>query len=596
MDEVTKLAVSQLKDEDKLKLMAKLLGYREMPVDIETFVTHPYYLGNTFKDSLFPAWLDELKDVFPDPIRVKYLIVVLTGAIGTGKSTFSKIAALYTEYKLNCMESPHKAFNLADTKGIQLLWFHVSGEKAQRDFIDSIKIIKKASPYWNKIAKEGKPHKIQHVIDGVRTNNSIGADILYYNLSELSFVPPDKAKYKLEQACKRFESRFQSAVGFSGNIVIDSSARENTSIVDEFVRSNPFSSQGLVKVVRMSIWRAKAHLGIYFRTGKFQVYLGDSTRKPFILNERTDKRELDPEKIIDVPEELRPHFESNIIGALQDQAGISTNNTGRWLQDVDKIKECFCEPISYPETIKVDFYDMNDDIMNYLKETILATIPRDKICFLRFDLGLTRDRAGMAIGYFDEYEVIKGEDGSTLKLPSYRVPILLQISRKSGQETSITHIFKFIKDFKMLREIGNVSFDQFASAQIIQDCKRSKIPVSRISVDRTAIPYDYLKRVMLSCKVHGAANTLLHKELAGLRYRKGKVDHQAGGMTTPNSVIPGKDIADALAGLIWDIYQNLKIATQVSNLSAADLQKDIMQSIVEDNPQETINELLKTLW
>lgn len=577
--------------------MARLLGYKEMPVDIETFVNHPYYLGNTFAEGrLFPAWLDELKDLFPDPIRVKYLIVVLTGAIGTGKSTFSKIAALYTEYKLNCMEDPKRAFGLADTKGIQMLWFHVSGDKAQKDFIDSIKIIKKASPYWNKIAKEGKPHKISHTIDGVRTNNSIGSDILYYNLSELSFIPPDKAKYKLDQACKRFESRFQMAVGFSGNIVIDSSARENTSIVDDFIRNNPFSEKGLVKIVRMSIWKAKAHLNLYFREGKFDVYLGDATHKPFIIPDGYNRRELDPERIIVVPMELKPHFIRNIVGALQDQAGISTNSTGRWLQDVDKIKECFSEPLNYPETLVVDFYDLQDTLMDHLRDAILSLIPRDKICYMRWDLGIARDRAGLAIGYFDEYEVIKDEHGSDIKIPSYCLPILVQVSRKSGQETSLTHIFQFIVAFSMLRELGNVSFDQYASQQIIQDCKRKKIHVSRISVDRTAVPYDYFKRMILQNKIRGAANTLIHKELAGLRYVKGKVDHQPGGITSHKSEIPGKDIADAASGCVWDMYQNLGKASQVSNIEAADMQNQIMNQIVTESSEAQIQEMLKTIW
>lgn len=584
-------AVSSLSSHDKLLLMARLLGYREMPVDITTFVNDPYYLGKTFGGGkLFPAWLDVLKQMFPDPIRSPYLVVVLTGAIGTGKSTLSKIAALYTEYKVNCLIDPPTTFNLADTKGIQFIWFHVSGEKAYKDFITSIRKIKKESAYWSNTRYK----RVSHVIDGVRTNNSIGSDILYYNLSELAFVKPEVAKYKLTQALQRFESRFQTAIGFFGTIVIDSSARTDNSIVDNYINNNPFSAKGMVLTVRMSIWKAKSHLGIYFNEGSFKVYIGDANNKAHIIRDDEDISKLDPDRIEVVPNELRSNFEQDLIGSLQDKAGISTRSTSTWLPDPNIVYRSFSRELTYPETISVDFYDLEDGLYDRLAH-VIDTLPKDRIYYLRFDLGIVRDRCGMALGYVSDYKV-EEVDGIKIALPIYSLPIILQISHKSKQQTSLTHIYGFILKLSKVLELGDVSFDQFASVQILQDLTRAKIPCKRISVDRTTNPYNYFKTCMMKSQIDGVNNPLLIKEVLGLRYTKGKIDHAPGGITTKNSMVPGKDIADAVSGCIWDMYGDGKKAARVSKAASTSNQLGLLRTLAGIDPVLNVQSMINNIW
>ena len=65
--------------------------YKEMPVDIITFVKDRKYLGNAWHTSsgkfkLYPYWVDKLKEIFPDPYTTNYNNLIESGARGIGKA------------------------------------------------------------------------------------------------------------------------------------------------------------------------------------------------------------------------------------------------------------------------------------------------------------------------------------------------------------------------------------------------------------------------------------------------------------------------------------------------------------------------------
>jgi hypothetical protein len=74
--------IISLTNKEKLLVAAKIRGMSHMPVDIETFIKDPYYLGESVGKTLFPFWLDKLKQIYPNPIMTKYPYISLGGAIG----------------------------------------------------------------------------------------------------------------------------------------------------------------------------------------------------------------------------------------------------------------------------------------------------------------------------------------------------------------------------------------------------------------------------------------------------------------------------------------------------------------------------------
>jgi hypothetical protein len=293
-------------------------------------------------------------------------------------------------------------------------------------------------------------------VDGPNSNNGIGGDIVYYNLSEINFIDYDKAVTKMDTAFKRFDSRFQKAKGFLGNIILDTSSQGDDSVVEDFIKSNPYDPL----IIRASSWDAKRHLNMYFLYSKvdghvdyikdpisgllrpvspkdslkprqairlkesdFDInlsedelrlkgkcpistpcYMGDSINDPFLLeNGKTLTDKMDVERVIDIPNELLPSFRFDVKSALMDQAGVSLKSTGRFITDRTNFQKSLKIKRFYEEVFVLDFYDRLDRLITYINEALIL-IPRDRIIFPRFDIGVTGDKVTFAISvqYVDE--------------------------------------------------------------------------------------------------------------------------------------------------------------------------------------------------
>lgn len=85
--------LNQMSNDGTSSLYENLLyaDYKEIPVDIETFLTDDRYLGQAWKDAsgkskLYPFWLETLKKIFPDNIHTSYNTLLESGARGIGKA------------------------------------------------------------------------------------------------------------------------------------------------------------------------------------------------------------------------------------------------------------------------------------------------------------------------------------------------------------------------------------------------------------------------------------------------------------------------------------------------------------------------------
>ena len=72
--------------------------YIQKPVDIETFIRDPYYLGNSIGDTIYPLWVDLLKKVHPHPCLNMYNEIAVSSAIGVGKTTCAIISMVQLKH------------------------------------------------------------------------------------------------------------------------------------------------------------------------------------------------------------------------------------------------------------------------------------------------------------------------------------------------------------------------------------------------------------------------------------------------------------------------------------------------------------------
>ena len=72
----------QLSEMDKSNVIYEAVGkevYKTNPVDIDTFITDPDYLGSVY-DNIFKIWRDLIREIYPAPFCKKYDQVILSCA------------------------------------------------------------------------------------------------------------------------------------------------------------------------------------------------------------------------------------------------------------------------------------------------------------------------------------------------------------------------------------------------------------------------------------------------------------------------------------------------------------------------------------
>lgn len=111
--------------------------YEEIPVDIETFLYEPKYLGRGLVNSegkmtVFPYWIKTLKKLFPDPLQPSaYNTLALSGAIGLGKSFVATICLLYELYRMMCLKDPYLHYGLQPIDKITFAFLNITLDAAK---------------------------------------------------------------------------------------------------------------------------------------------------------------------------------------------------------------------------------------------------------------------------------------------------------------------------------------------------------------------------------------------------------------------------------------------------------------------------------
>lgn len=106
--------------------------FEEIPVDIETFIKDPEYLGGSYvneqgKCIIYPFWIDKFKELFRDG-KTNFNEVILTGAIGLGKTTIAVVGTAYTIYKLMCLKNPQQYYEQKPNSKIYVAFFNITLE------------------------------------------------------------------------------------------------------------------------------------------------------------------------------------------------------------------------------------------------------------------------------------------------------------------------------------------------------------------------------------------------------------------------------------------------------------------------------------
>lgn len=132
--------------------------YEEIPVDIDTFLDDPHYLGQGLwitdeftgerRCTVFPYWREVLKKIFPDNTTTAVNTVILAGAIGIGKTFAGVLIQLYLLYRMLCLKDPYTTWGMQPIDKITFSMMNITIEAAEGVGWSKLQELIQSSPWF----------------------------------------------------------------------------------------------------------------------------------------------------------------------------------------------------------------------------------------------------------------------------------------------------------------------------------------------------------------------------------------------------------------------------------------------------------------
>lgn len=160
------------------------VDYKEIPVSIDEFIRNPIYLGKSTRngESIYPYWREKYKEIF-DPSK-NYEEVVLTGAIGVGKTRTAVVCLCYLLYRLMCLKNPQEYFRFNEGDKITIFFLNITltlaegvGYETMHDYlIHSPWFVERGTITGRKNLRYNPPHNIA-ITFGSKGEHALGQQI-----------------------------------------------------------------------------------------------------------------------------------------------------------------------------------------------------------------------------------------------------------------------------------------------------------------------------------------------------------------------------------------------------------------------------------
>lgn len=557
----------------------KYAEYKEIPVDIETFLTDDRYLGKAWKDSqgkskLYPFWLKVLKDIFPNNVDTNYDTLLESGARGLGKSENACAAVCpYLMYRVMCLKNPLEYYHLKLTEKIAFAFMNIkldlseaiATDKFQKTIQMSPWFMSKGTmtqrnnkPYWN------PPDPIEIII-GSQSDDVIGRPIFFAFFDEISFLKnkdveeqKKKATDMIDTAIGGMKTRFIHNGKNPTLLVVASSKRSEQSFMESYIRTLSETQSENTYIVDEPVWKVKP-AGTYSKE-TFYIALGNKFLDSMVVPD-SDKDKLSEytEKgytVIEAPIDFRAKALEDLERMLCDYAGISSFSSNKFLS-ASRLADVVTDEIQNPMPDIIKVGNAKDDILQYQHFFDLNKLPKNLLSmplFIHLDMSISGDKTGISgVWIIGKKPTEAGKDsGNDL---FFQPAFSTSVEAPKGRQISFEKNRNFIR---WLREVGfnikEITSDTFQSYDLQQQLSAEGFNCSILSVDRvesipgehTGIcrPYQYLKNAIYEGRIKLYKTELLYNELVQLEKNNntGKIDHPRNG---------SKDQADALCGAIF---------------------------------------------
>ena len=575
--------LKQMSEEGKSQIYNDLLysDYEEIPVDVETFLTDPNYLGKGLvndegKFTVYPYWVNTLKKIFPDPLAPSvYNTLALSGAIGLGKSFVAVLCGLYELYRMMCLKDPYLHYGLQPIDKITFAVMNITLDAAKGVAWDKMQQLLQASPWFmEKGTVTGttnitwNPPKGIELVAGSLSRHIIGRAVYWAFFDEVSFQPnqdvnkqKEKAKTLVNTAAARMQSRFMKGEKNPTLLVLASSKRTEQSYMETFIESKKKQDSKTTLVIDEPQWVIRTDKD---SPNKFKVAIGNKFLSSEVVPLNYTESDLKIYRdrgytLLDVPMGYYETFLDDIDIALTDVAGISTSSSNRYISGprIAAVKKSTLRNAFRRDIIEVgngkedtaqywDFFDVDaiDSKLRYMP------------LYIHMDMSVSGDKTGIG-GVFVAGKKPPTEGQPPSKDLYYSLGFSVSVKAPKGHQISFEKNRQFIY---WLRDQGfnikGISTDTFQSVDTGQQLgakgfNYGVISVDRVDTDHICKPYQYFRSTIYEERIQMYDSELLTEELIGLERdnNSGKIDHSQAGINS-------KDTADAVCGAIWNASQN----------------------------------------
>ena len=545
---------------------------------------------------MYPKVLDALDDLNSGD----YVEGVLTGAIGTGKTTIALITTAYQLYLLSLIKDPHDLFGIAPTDEILFVFQSISAALAKsvdymrfRAMIERCEYFDQEFPWRKDIASELLfPNRI--IVRPISGDSSaaIGQNVFGGIIDEINYMAvTDKSKRHIDggtydqaielynSIARRRKSRFMKQGKLPGVFCLVSSKRYPGQFTDqkedEAKKEIEKYGKSTIYIYDKRTWDIKPESD--FSGVWFNVFIGDDTRRPRIMNEGESVHPDDRELVLKVPIEYEHEFEKDIINALREIGGISTLARFPFMMNREAITACFDE--AHHSILSLDRCDFLHTYPEILRQYI--TNPHHPR-WIHGDLSITGDSTGLVMGHVPCFRTIKRSDKEIEVLPVIKVDFILEVVPPKGGEISYSAIRDLIY---RIRESGVnlkwATFDSFQSQDMLHILRTKGYMTGIQSIDKEPTAYNFLKGALYDGRVEAQDNLKIRKEILGLEKdpATGKIDHPPLG---------SKDLSDALAGVVHGLTMRREVWA-LHNVNSITLPSSIREAL----PPKPVKENLK---
>ncbi|AOE44521.1 terminase large subunit [Gordonia phage Jumbo] len=551
--------------DEKPATMHEFLGPRYLDID----PTQNPFLGPNIgiRDGVKEALIEIFGDSIDPRSISKIKRGMFTGGIGVGKSTLASIALTYMVHWVSCLHDPQRYFGLLPGSRIAFMLMSTRESQAREVLfgdikarVDTCKWFQQNAPYDPKLKKQLHFPKDIWILPG----NSAETTFEGYNI--LCGIIDEGDSHKVTDDKDYAEDGWNTIHGRISSRFTDPKTKDHRGLllaVGQMKKANGFMAKKKKQllsdgkpnqlVVEMAIWDS---------LGWNRFLKDDGTRDSFFFD-KLRKKIASPaqifaggQNILEIPMAYYADFDNDPIRALKDHAGIPPAVEDPFITLVDRIDDA---QDKWQARYK-DFwpYAVNSScVMPEFHPDFRATNILKRAVHVDIAYAPGGDALGMAMGHIPELVEIDGE----LK-PVIVFDFLLRIKPSGGDALELATFRKILYHLRdeLKFKISVVTFDGFQSQDSIQILRKKHFNVGEVSVDRNKAPYEELREAIYERRIEFPKYmTYLNRadsdkvnisriELSELQDTGKKIDHPEKG---------SKDLADAMAGVVYDLMSNI---------------------------------------